>query len=552
MLSNYHTLRYVVSTLASGIPGKTISSVFSQDKDEAVMTFSGIEECLILSCRPGNNTLYMRSGFSRARANSVDVLPGAWNRKIISASIKGSDRLIQFGIESGVSLYARFYGSKANVICVDASGEVIEAFKHAKELVGSRFTEPDARAPVYDIASLSENLRGTQGNVTAALKSLFPTLGSTVIREVLFRAGISSTCPAPGLDSRGITSLSDALASVVNDLDHPRPRIYYQPGDDDEAIPVIFAIIPLRHAASLSERTFDDISDAIRHFVVGRRRVEGVERTREQVARSIGKRVERAERTLAAIRHELAGSEREDEYRRAGSIILAHVHILPKGSTSAVFNDGPATVEVKLDAALTPAQNAQRYFDRAKRTRMMRAQARERISGLEETVSTGTALLSALGNIHTRHELQKFMDESSRELEDFGLTPNGREQEQSPFRTFTVDGGFQVLAGKSSANNDLLTMKYAKPNDLWFHARGSSGSHVVLKVGTGAGEPSKKAKEQAAGIAAYYSKMRNAKSVPVTMTERKYVRKPKGASSGTVTLERERVIFATPSLPSGE
>jgi predicted ribosome quality control (RQC) complex YloA/Tae2 family protein len=112
-----------------------------------------------------------------------------------------------------------------------------------------------------------------------------------------------------------------------------------------------------------------------------------------------------------------------------------------------------------------------------------------------------------------------------------------------------VEGGFEVWAGKSSENNDLLTLHHAKPNDLWFHARGSSGSHVLLKVGSGKGEPGKKAKEQAAGIAAYYSKMKNAKMVPVAMTEKKYVRKPKGAPPGTVVLEREKVVFAEPSLP---
>jgi len=103
--------------------------------------------------------------------------------------------------------------------------------------------------------------------------------------------------------------------------------------------------------------------------------------------------------------------------------------------------------------------------------------------------------------------------------------------------------------GKSSANNDLLTLHYTKPDDLWFHARGASGSHVVLKTRSHAGEPGRKAREQAAGIAAYYSKMKNASMVPVAMTLRKYVRKPKGSAAGTVVIEREKVIFAEPALP---
>jgi len=92
-------------------------------------------------------------------------------------------------------------------------------------------------------------------------------------------------------------------------------------------------------------------------------------------------------------------------------------------------------------------------------------------------------------------------------------------------------------------------MKHARPNDLWFHARGSGGSHVVLRSGTGKGEISRRAIEEAAAIAAYYSKMRKARTVPVAMTQRKYIRKPKGAPVGTVMIERETVLFVEPALP---
>jgi predicted ribosome quality control (RQC) complex YloA/Tae2 family protein len=112
-----------------------------------------------------------------------------------------------------------------------------------------------------------------------------------------------------------------------------------------------------------------------------------------------------------------------------------------------------------------------------------------------------------------------------------------------------VDGGFEVWAGKSSDSNDLLTLRHAKPDDLWFHARGSSGSHVLLRVASAPGEPSKRAREQAAAIAAYFSKMKTASLVPVAMTEKRYVRKPRGAPAGTVVLEREKVVFVEPELP---
>jgi predicted ribosome quality control (RQC) complex YloA/Tae2 family protein len=259
--------------------------------------------------------------------------------------------------------------------------------------------------------------------------------------------------------------------------------------------------------------------------------------------------VERASRTVAAMKGDLESSTRAEEYQRTGTLLLSHLQEIPEGSSTWNHRDDSGVREIILDPRRTPAQNAQRYFDKAKQSRAMTAQARQRLSGLEGTIAAGKSLLAALDQTTSREELRTLMKERSEELHAFGISEKGKKEELPPFRIFTVDGGFQVLAGKSSVNNDTLTMKYAKQNDLWFHARGSSGSHVVLRVGSAAGTPSKKAKEQAAGIAAYYSKMRNAKHVPVAMTERKYVHKPKGASPGTVVLDRETVIYADPALP---
>jgi predicted ribosome quality control (RQC) complex YloA/Tae2 family protein len=114
-----------------------------------------------------------------------------------------------------------------------------------------------------------------------------------------------------------------------------------------------------------------------------------------------------------------------------------------------------------------------------------------------------------------------------------------------------VEGGFEVWAGKSSDENDELTLRHARPEDLWFHARGAPGSHVILKVASASGTPGKRARLQAAAIAAYYSKMRTARLVPVAVTKRKYVHKPKGAKAGSVVLQREEVLIVEPGLPPG-
>ncbi|MEX2088804.1 MAG: NFACT RNA binding domain-containing protein, partial [Bacteroidota bacterium] len=180
----------------------------------------------------------------------------------------------------------------------------------------------------------------------------------------------------------------------------------------------------------------------------------------------------------------------------------------------------------------------------------------ERREELDEHWQLLRRLRDQLAPIQTLEQLREFLSAHGGELEQAGFKGTGaggkKQKEEVPFRIFTVDGGFQVWAGKSSENNDLLTTKYAKPNDYWFHARGSSGSHVILRAGTGKGEPGKKALEQAASVAAYYSKMKKAKNIPVAMTLKKYVRKPKGAPVGTVTIEREKVLFVDPELPAAK
>src|SRR5512146_3100514 len=114
---------------------------------------------------------------------------------------------------------------------------------------------------------------------------------------------------------------------------------------------------------------------------------------------------------------------------------------------------------------------------------------------------------------------------------------------------YALPGGWRVLAGRTDAANDYLSLKLARPGDLWFHIRGMPGSHVVLQVPPG--ETADRAtQELAAGLAAYHSKARSAGTVAVSCTEARHVSKPRGAKPGTVTIRKERVLKVRP--PSEE
>ena len=116
---------------------------------------------------------------------------------------------------------------------------------------------------------------------------------------------------------------------------------------------------------------------------------------------------------------------------------------------------------------------------------------------------------------------------------------------------YALPGDWIVLAGKTDADNDRLSLKVAAPNDWWFHVRGMPGSHVILRAKEGE-EPDRETLKAAAAIAAYHSKARNGGVTAVSCTRARYVSKPKGAKPGTVSIRKETVLSVRPGLPNGD
>jgi predicted ribosome quality control (RQC) complex YloA/Tae2 family protein len=548
MLSNYHTLRYIASTLDSTLRGFRIAEIFSQNRDELVVMFDGSGESLVVSCRADANTCYLHRRMARAKANSANVLPRALGGSVESVSLHPSDRVITIALTSGYALVLQFFGSRSNVLLIDRDLVIVDAFQRAKQLAGTRY-EIISGDLIYDIAQFQNDLRSSpSAKIAPVMKKAFPSLGATLVHEILYRSSIPPGAPAGDVDDAGLTSIQQNLRGVLEEVCRPSPRIIL----DRNGNPSTFSIIPLRKEGEATVQTFDDIHSAVRTFLSRSRAGAALDASVGAIRSSVRQQVEKTRRTCRAMEKDARESERADEYEKAGAALMANLQAVRRGASTVTLENGGDLTTVTLDPSLTPVQNAQRYFSRAKRSRQAASETGARLGSLRSRLSRGEELLALLDVVDSREEWDAFQIAHADRLDEFGISEKRAARAQAPFRIFSVDGGFEVWAGKSSENNDLLTLRHAKPDDLWFHARGSGGSHVVLKIRTGKGEPSKKAKQQAAGIAAYYSKMKNASMVPVAMTERKYVRKPKGAPAGTVVLEREKVIFAEPALPEGE
>jgi predicted ribosome quality control (RQC) complex YloA/Tae2 family protein len=127
-------------------------------------------------------------------------------------------------------------------------------------------------------------------------------------------------------------------------------------------------------------------------------------------------------------------------------------------------------------------------------------------------------------------------------------SPNRKIPAPPKLHRYELPGGWVVLAGRTDADNDALSLSIAKANDWWFHVRGMPGCHVVLQVPEGE-EPGREVLRQAAAIAAWHSKARDGGVVAVSCTQARFVTKPRGAKPGTVEIRREHVLKVRPALP---
>jgi predicted ribosome quality control (RQC) complex YloA/Tae2 family protein len=560
MISNHYTLQLLAADLDSSLRGFTIEDVYCQAKNELLIACGreDVHKTLVVCCDPAMNYTFLRGQANRAKKNSVDVLITLRGRIVRSIAIHPFDRELVLSCSGDVRLLIRMYGSKANALLVDEQNLVHDAFLKAKEYRGQTLpASPDDRTrPQWTIGEYHAQVRAI-GTIllSAVIKKLLPMFNNILIHELCHRTHLDERRLAAELTDEDISGLFAAAEEMRHELElNPRPRVYMHNG-----MPTTFSLIHLSHIPDAGAEEFESIHDAIRVFVGTSRKQKTLLQERDSLLHFLRQGIERAERTLQKMEQETEALQRAQQYELYGKLLMSNLMHLQKRMREVelenIFSNERSSVRIRLDQKLTPARNAEHYFDKSKQARS----GVEEKTGYQEEVHERWELLQELldraADVQTQEQFAEFTETRREQLKGLGYKGIiGREREpkeEAPFRIFVVTGGFQVWVGKNSENNDLLTLKYARPADLWFHARGSSGSHVVLRIGTGKGEPGRRALEEAAGIAAFYSKMKTAKHVPVAMTEKKYVRKPRGAPAGTVVIEREKLFFVNPQLPSG-
>jgi len=307
-----------------------------------------------------------------------------------------------------------------------------------------------------------------------------------------------------------------------------RPGSLYPPADEaqlGEEAPVAGRDQKVREALAAEERA-------------------GVAARRKEVVARLRSRVQRLRRTLAAVEEDAARAARAGEERSRAELLLPLASRLPRGAREARVPDWsrtdsegrPAEVVIPLDPASSATENAERWLRRARRYQAAAGRIAARRDEVQAALSRAEALLAQATAAQDAAQL------AAVELEAPPTRPAGKQREPArlPYRKFTSQTGAPILVGRSARDNDALTLRVAHGNDLWLHARGVQGAHVIVP---GAGEsPDARTLADAALLALHFSSARGQDGAEVAWTRRKHLRKPKGAAPGSVFVSQEKVL----------
>ena len=442
-------------------------------------------------------------------------------------------------------LIVEFIGRQTNLLLVDERGRIRDVLRRVRGGDGRRRIQPGAEyerpraleAP--DVASVNPDdlRRGGErdGPAWRALVRGVRAVSPTLAREALARAGHEPMVARGKVTEWG--PVLQALGAILADGARGawRPTLVAAAGGWRAFAPYTLTqfdepCVPM-----------DSMSEALEEFDKATAAPEPAPDARaERLERLIASATERATRRLAALRVEVEGSDAADGLQAAGEALLAFGHGLPTGALE--FAHDGRTIE--LDPRRSVVENAQRYFARA---RDRRTAARETPIRMRRTELELGFLRQAADDL-ARADSPGVRQAIEVTLAEAGYGRSHAKRQAAPSSSRWTLGAHQLRAGRTSAENHRLTFHESAPDDLWLHARGVPGAHVLLRCT--AGDAPEDVIEKAASIAAFLSAARDDALVDVDVTTRRRVRPIRGAGPGQVTYRGERTLRVAPRAPS--
>ena len=522
--------------------------------------YAGRRHYLLLSADARQARILLSSEKLRRGAETVTpllLLARKWlvGARLTDISQPAWERILVFhfeGAQGYCQLVAEIMDRYSNVVLVAADGCVLGAVKHiGPRLNRYRVTLPNhpyqlPPAPAQRRPPGEIEWRGALAAVppdmplhqllTARCLGVSPTLA----REVAARVAGDPQAPARMASPEALVR---TFAELFAPLDHGgwQPHVAL---DDAGQVIGFTAYQPRQFAHCLA---MPSVSAAMQRYFDTRLTADAYAIARSEVLRLIEAARARVQQALSQLRAQMPDTAQLEAWRRAGELLLAYQQQVPPGASEVTLTDyagQPCTIA--LDPTLGPIENARAYFRRCEKAR----RALEELPARIEALTNDDAYLAQLTTDLMLAETRPAIDAVYNALAAAGWTPHSqRRHTPTPDILRASVDGFTIFVGRNAQQNEEVTFRRAGPDDLWLHARGVPGAHVIIKSD---GRPVPEAVvEQAARWAAYYSAARQGTSrVQVDVTERRYVRRLPGGRPGLVTYRHERSLWvASPDRP---
>jgi predicted ribosome quality control (RQC) complex YloA/Tae2 family protein len=459
-------------------------------------------------------------------------------------------------------LVIEIMGRRSNVILTSETGRIYDSIKRVTPemsrirpiLPGRQYETPPPQQKLdprgLHASDVSRLLRDVEigTDLSTTIVSKLAGFSPQMAREVVYRAVCDPHFALP--ESPVSNELGESLAEAITSLLQPLETSQWEPTGylDDEGQLVAYAPTRFEYLANtLREERLPSISAAVERVVETAAEPTSMRhgQRRAQLVAEIEEGVKRAASRVHSIEQEQIRAREVEHWRESGEAIYAHIYEIAPGQDVLEANGR----RIELDPSLTASENAQAYFERYRKAQT----ATEHLPQLEQEAR---ATLDYLQQLRTMAELSEGIDQIEAVRQEW-LEWRRPKQEQGgkkgPSKTrrkqpvaLRSERGDTVYVGHSGAENETVTFELGGPDDVWVHARGVPGGHVIVRW---AGEESDDVLVKAAALAAWYSAGRSSTTVEVDATQRRYVRKIKGAGPGMVTYRNEQTLNVRPQSP---
>ena len=490
--------------------------------------------------------------------------------KLISVRQLGLDRVLYLDFETTnelgdlvtITVAVEIMGRHSNVIVVGPDGKILDAVKRIDRdmsgvrpsLPGMTYTLPPQQEKLNLLTAqrdeIKESILNAKGlDIAKSIAAAFEGFSAVLAREAAFYATRGQQADKTKLTDDQWDRLLFYLGRLRENLSENRnvyTVIYDQSGK-----PKDFSFVEIKqYAALMQSRVFETPSTLLDSFYSERVRIERMKQRSNDLLKMLLNTTERISRKLAAQREELQQCGDREQLKVYGDLISANLYNMQKGQQSVRvldFYHDNEEIQIELDPALTPVQNAQKYYKEYHKA----ATAEKMLTSLIEQGEQELLYVDSVFDAVSRTAGESELLEIRQELSEQGYIKNYKNKNkmlksQPPLKYRSSDG-YLIYCGRNNKQNDQLTLRDARKDDIWMHTQGFAGSHVIIVTdGETLDELPDRTVEEAAMIAAYNSKARDAALVPVDYTQVRNVKKPNGAKPGMVIFDHYFTLYVTP------